>query len=862
LLKAVDGALLYEWIEWSRLQSDADLGSFGVGNEAGSSSLTTVKSTTCSIFEWARPLGVPASAASAVALWCALAPRGCDISRQPSCGGTSALRAALLKVLTSRSHLVDSLKRLRQRRIVGIKAGKEGNSLVAVADFRRCCRDGGLMLTVDEARLLVDCVDAYRGAGAAPLDELVVLLDRSRRPGDVVRVLRDLTHFEVTCPETGLPNAYRVAANPTRAAPGPQETDITLQNGEVRRRWANPERLRRVELLCRFGLVSVSLDPRNVQDLCPLPRELQSLLPHHLEAELGPDNGSIAAPTLARAPINIDVYRPWFSTESSSIPATSQVRTFGIWGAPRRTALDALLDLSDEARREARLRTVLAAGAVPGMPDLWSATPEELHVEGAQLETLLTRLVLRWRPASADTNGTIAFFSLEFSGSLGSRAQRDNRFAEIARDPPTACDDAFAFQHVVSGLTPDTTYLFRLRAFNSHGPGPYVWRHLTTPPARPRIPLPVRVGARTVMLRWAVPDTLATRAIDLRRAFEECAKNDASCGAIVQRFRKLTTGHGGTEEKKVIVQRAEWLRVLNERYQSTVDFLRRTRASSATITYLSGGVEKGRSNICLLDLFETADVNVIDWAWILDRLAAATDSDGDRTSNRVRRDTIETGEASRLIRNALASDGFSRAGCVKTAEARRVQRLAAPTTHVIERCVNETRGEWEEVLRTRFGEAAVNGLEAGATHQFRVRAVNADGNAAPPGGSIVVNTLLEAPAAPRIVRRVATAGARVASAGLGFDGCFVVSATSVSLTWPRALMCASTDQRASGASGRILAEWVGVGGEDDGAVSLESVLRCFDRKGFFDGALLPNVLTRLGAHRTYSEGPAMCTAVL
>ena len=93
----------------------------------------------------------------------------------------------------------------------------------------------------------------------------------------------------------------------------------------------------------------------------------------------------------------------------------------------------------------------LCEGVPPGIPDLWAATPRELENEGVPVDALLTRLVLRWRPTSQGIgrSGPVAFFSLEFSGALGSRAQRENRFTEIARDPPSARDDAFAFQHVV-----------------------------------------------------------------------------------------------------------------------------------------------------------------------------------------------------------------------------------------------------------------------------------------------------------------------------------------------------------------------------------------------------------------------------
>ena len=184
----------------------------------------------------------------------------------------------------------------------------------------------------DEARLVVDCVDAYRGSGAAPFDELAALLGSPRRRGNVRRALRRLTHFEATCPETGLPNAYRVTANPTRAAEGRDEVDVTMANGEVRRRWTNPERFRRVELLCRLGLVSPTLERRDVETLCPLPGDLRVVLPHDLEVELPRGVNAVAAATLAtREPASApDAYAAWFATPPGAPPQSSQERAFGV----------------------------------------------------------------------------------------------------------------------------------------------------------------------------------------------------------------------------------------------------------------------------------------------------------------------------------------------------------------------------------------------------------------------------------------------------------------------------------------------------------------------------------------------------
>ena len=102
--------------------------------------------------------------------------------RSPACGGVSPLRQALLRILKSGLDLTRALDRLEKRLIHQHTGGAEDcekpaedSLLASMVDFRRCCRDGGIALSLEEARLVVDALDDYGGRGRAPLHELRAL---------------------------------------------------------------------------------------------------------------------------------------------------------------------------------------------------------------------------------------------------------------------------------------------------------------------------------------------------------------------------------------------------------------------------------------------------------------------------------------------------------------------------------------------------------------------------------------------------------------------------------------------------------------------------------------------------------------
>ncbi|KAJ1453077.1 hypothetical protein M885DRAFT_567898 [Pelagophyceae sp. CCMP2097] len=384
LLKAVDASLLRDWVEWSRLRSDQSAGVHA--GEALNVDATVLRNDaphrSNDAFEWAHTLGLNCSPSTANALW----PFFTQVQRHASCGGVSALRSALLKVLKSGLDFGQAIQRLERARLED-----GGGGGVSPKDLRLLLRIGGLVVSSDEARLIVDCLDNFGGSGGAPLERVRSFFGSPTKPGDVQRKLKTVCFFQTTCPETGMPNAFRVI-KPGPKRPGDGECDVTLArqsaatklriqvpmskeitrqveqersgadagskvakaDQSVRRRWINPELAQRREVLSQLGLA---------KDGAFRPHSLEDDLRSAGLADKGPcsgddyddDFGPEAPTTFAR-----EVYAAWFDRAPCSASCVSR------WGSrDRKLALKALKAVSHDARRESMLRTVLSAGSPP-----------------------------------------------------------------------------------------------------------------------------------------------------------------------------------------------------------------------------------------------------------------------------------------------------------------------------------------------------------------------------------------------------------------------------------------------------------------------------------------------------------------
>jgi len=140
-------------------------------------------------------------------------------------------------------------------------------------------------------------------------------------------------------------------------------------------------------------------------------------------------------------------------------------------------------------------------------------------------------------------------------------------------------------------------------------------------------------------------------------------------------------------------------------------------------------------------------------------------------------------------------------------------------------CESEFDNKYKEVMKTSQGQGTVHRLEAGKSYRFRVYSVNVDGVAGPKSDSVVVHTMLDTPAAPTLAS---------------------IGAKSVSLSWKG--RAANTSTRDPSAVQKMLSDWAGTHGDNDGGVSIETAFARYDTNGSgdIDAPELAKVLEDLG----------------
>ncbi len=398
-------------------------------------------------------------------------------------------------------------------------------------DMSRIMKDLGLKMEGEQLRRLIDAFDTD-GSGTVNKKEFISFCcadGGNARPavrGDTAAVLERKCIFETTCCFTGMPNAFVVTAGKSKK--GKNEAHcriIEKQDGTIRRIVELEERRRRWNILKQFGICEdlsvdelIELEDQKPPAKCEQAKwDSLALFEGDKNKQKDDDDNDY----------DDDAYDDDFddSTAASSLRVKKQ-----------RRALDLLLDLSASNRAALTLKKVMDEGKPPPAPQLWSAEASDPDVRGDSddtLDTLTDALLLRWR---AQPGSLVAFFSLEMSGALGSKEHVNNEFREILRDPPNA-DSSPKFQHFVDDLEPNTTYTFRIRAFNGFGGGPYIRKEFTTQPVAPATPVLVRASTNSVTIKWKFGDKAAQFFAAFKRTHKKLAETSSvSGGAAVNRI--------------------------------------------------------------------------------------------------------------------------------------------------------------------------------------------------------------------------------------------------------------------------------------------------------------------------------------
>ena len=388
-------------------------------------------------------------------------------------------------------------------------------------DMKAVMKDIGIKVEGEQLRQIVDSFDKNKDGTVSKREFLDFVTPATgggeSRPvvrGDTNAVLERKCIFESTCHKTGMPNAFVVTAvskKPKSSVYKDRCITVTeMNNGEFRLRTELPELAKHKQILRSFGF---DVD----EDEAPRPPSCCEIAKWD-KIDLYSEGGSTKDKKKKKGNDDDDYSDDDddddYSDDENGTDENDTTRK-SVRVRRQKKALDALMEMSKENRAALTLKTMMDKGKPPPAPMLWCSDSED------DLET--DKLRLCW---SAQPGSFVAFFTLEISGALGSRAQQNNEFREIFRDPPDATYEA-DFGYWVEDLEPNTTYTFRLRAFNGFGAGPYVRGEFTTLPCPPARPVMISISTNSLTLRWKFGEKNAANFSSLRRLIEKEGEENA-----------------------------------------------------------------------------------------------------------------------------------------------------------------------------------------------------------------------------------------------------------------------------------------------------------------------------------------------
>eukprot|EP01038_Epipyxis_sp_PR26KG_P011939 gene11939-15981_t len=522
---------------------------------------------------------------------------------------------------------------------------------------------------------------------------------------------------------------------------------------------------------------------------------------------------------------------------------------FSSWSTSnKKEGLRFLMEYTKEARQEELLKNLISNGVPPKSPQLWNAM--DIPLEGgnknkSQFRTFgstnnsrtlgrssnaninrtsnnnnnnnnnnnsnnyhsaasmhdstsgddCTELHLCWEPAKDDL---VSFFSIEFGGSINSSKLGEIHYYEVHRDPPDADFDAkFTLNYVMKGLQPATSYNFRIRAFNGFGPGDYTYKTFTTRVSAPSIPRIIRISSDAVTLKWLFSHEFNNRLSELKLIFS-LADSD----------------------KSGLVSREELTALLDE--------------CASNMPHLKSFLNKSAKSLGL-DLTQG-------YGALFDEIEG--DDDGGLSYDELETFFMKTGWGDVVVTNNgnVNQDDQHQTGNgvgVKPGE----------ISYVIEKCESEYNDTYKEILRTSLGQCSINHLTPGSSYRFRLYAINANGYPGPCSGSVLVHTLLETPPIPGVIGRMINKNDNNSSSG-AVNTATGITPYKITLNWKkRKQYNTSRDQTLID---KMLHDWAGTHGDDDGGVSIEAAFAKYDENsnGEINAPELEKMLVDLGVQVT------------
>jgi Ca2+-binding EF-hand superfamily protein len=626
------------------------------------------------------------------ALWESFPPVACDV-HCPS----SALRDVFLKLLhrrgvNYRQAFIDHCERKYKRAITRRDNGDDDDNdpvpddlteqqqmeryaSMTRREFTRFLGDQGIIVQPEEAQRLVEYFnDEEEGVGDG-LEEhvsmskfLAVVGDERliQCHGDTDMLLRQVCMWETVCHECGMLRAFQLVVSNTSSTSG---------GGGSRLRAELPGHIKRREQGGGRFVCTPECDLRVVKKLAPAPCPFSQW------------SDELALPFLKK------------------------------------------LELWSAAPREQRvLQQLVTNGQPPDAPPLYRVDEDVEINDNNDSEAAVdatTMLLLRWAPPRVTGNNGAAFYQLETAGAEGSSSFRKNEFREICRDPRDFSDNGGKprYQFLVTGLTPNTKYAFRVRALNGFGAGSYNFAYFVTAPASPPAPVAVKVSASSISLAWDTSRSYQRHLRELRRVFDAA---DAD-------------GDG-------VISRDEFMDQLERRQPRLLEFLQR-------VTIANGSKTDGNGPpLSVFDVIETDDSENLSWSEFLGFFhgALSVDDADDADNNSGDDDTGAGGKLSRASSRVqlLGASTSSRAGGMSLRKRVESPLTVGTSRFILKQCTNEANGEYVEIYRGATPSFVVHGLPSGSTFQFRVQAENEEGRCSLHSPPVIVNTLLPTPPPP------------------------------------------------------------------------------------------------------------------